>query len=86
MLFLDIVAKIMTIWRTETYVSYKKLWNMLIDQDMSKTELIQKSKITTNAMAQMGKNKDIRVESLVKICTALGCTFDDIAEIIPDKK
>ena len=86
MLFLDIVAKIMTIWRTETYVSYKKLWNMLIDQDMSKTELIQKSKITTNAMAQMGKNKDIRVESLVKICTALGCTFDDIAEIIPDIK
>ena len=37
-------------------------------------------------MAHMGKNKDIRVESLVKICTALGCTFDDIAEIIPDKK
>mgnify|MGYP003088991571 CR=1 len=31
MLFLDIVAKIMTIWMTETYVSYKKLWNMLID-------------------------------------------------------
>ena len=59
---------------------------MLIDLDMSKTELIQKSKITTNAMAQMGKNKDIRVESLVKICTALSSTFDDIAEIIPDKK
>jgi len=37
-------------------------------------------------MAHMGKNEDIRVESLVKICTALGCIFDDIAEIIPDKK
>lgn len=68
------------------YVSYKKLWKMLIDLDMSKTELIQKSKITTNVMAHMGKNEDIRVESLVKICTALGCIFDDIAEIIPDKK
>ena len=68
------------------YVSYKKLWKMLIDLDMSKTELIQKSKITTNVMAHMGKNEDIRVESLVKICTVLGCTFDDIAEIIPDKK
>jgi len=53
---------------------------------MSKTELIQKSKITTNAIAQIGKNEDIRVESLVKICTSLGSTFDDIAEIIPDKK
>lgn len=68
------------------YVSYKKLWKMLIDLDMSKTELIQKSKITTNVMAHMGKNEDIRVESLAKICIALGCTFDDIAEIIPDKK
>ena len=85
-LFFDIVAKIMAIWRAEMYVSYKKLWKMLIDLDMSKTELIQKSKITTNVMAHMGKNEDIRVESLVKICTALGCTFDDIAEIIPDKK
>ena len=85
-LFFDIVAKIMAIWRTEMYVSYKKLWKMIIDLDMSKTELIQKSKITTNVMAHMGKNEDIRVESLVKICTALGCTFDDIAEIIPDKK
>ena len=68
------------------YVSYKKLWKMLIDLDMSKTELIQKSKITTNVMAHMGKNEDIRVESLVKICTALGSTFDDITENIPDKK
>ena len=68
------------------YVSYKKLWKMLIDLDMSKTELIQKSKITTNVMAHMGKNEDIRVESLVKICTALGYTFDYIAEIIPDKE
>lgn len=68
------------------YVSYKKLWKMLTDLDMSKTELIQKSKITTNVMAHMGKNEDIRVESLVKICSALGCIFDDIAEIIPDIK
>ena len=68
------------------YVSYKKLWKMLIDLDMSKTELIQKSKITTNVMAHMGKNEDISVESIVKICPALGCTFDYIAEIIPDKE
>ena len=68
------------------YVSYKKLWKMLIDLDMSKTELIQKSKITTNVMAHMGKDEDIRVESLAKICIALGCTFDDIAEIITDEK
>lgn len=67
-------------------VSYKKLWKMLIDLDMSKTELIQKSKVTTNQVAHMGKGEDVRVETLEKICTVLGCTFDDIAEIIPDEK
>lgn len=64
-------------------VSYKKLWKKLIDLDMSKTELIQKSKITTNQMARMGKSEDVRVETLAKICIVLGCTFDDIAEILP---
>ncbi len=66
-------------------VSYKKLWKILIDLDMSKTELIQKSKVTTNQVARMGKGEDVRVETLEKICTVLGCTFDDIAEIIPDE-
>ena len=51
---------------------------------MSKTQLIKAAKISTNAMAKLGKNEDVRVEVLVKICVALGCTIDDIMEIIPD--
>ena len=66
-------------------VCYNKLWHILIDRNMSKTQLIKLSRITTNAMAHMGKNEDVRVEVLVKICTALGCTMDDIMEIVPDK-
>ena len=65
-------------------VSYKKLWKMLIDRDMSKTDLIKKAKITTNAMAHMGKNEDVRVETLSRICIAMDCTMDDIIDIIPD--
>ena len=65
-------------------VSYNKLWHILIDRNMTKTELIRKAKISTNAMAHMSKNKDVRVEVLVKICGALGCTMDDIMEIIPE--
>lgn len=65
-------------------VSYKKLWKMLIDRDMSKTEVIKKAKISTNAMAHLGKNEDVRVEVLVRICGVLGCTMDDIMDIIPD--
>ena len=64
-------------------ISYDKLWHMLIDRHMSKTDLIRKSNITTNAMARLGKNQDVRVEVLAKICTALQCNFDDIMEIIP---
>ena len=65
-------------------VSYNKLWKILIDEGMSKTDLIKASKITTNAMAKLGKNEDVRVEVLVKICRALNCTLDDIVDISPD--
>ena len=63
---------------------YNKLWKILIDKNMSKTQLIKAAKISTNAMAKLGKNEDVRVEVLDKICVALGCTINDIMEIIPD--
>ena len=66
-------------------VCYNKLWKILIDRDMSKTELIKAAKISTNAMAQLGKNEDVRVEVLVKICGVLNCSIDDILDIIPEQ-
>ncbi len=63
-------------------VCYNKLWKLLIDKNMSKTDLIKASKISTNAMARLGKNEDVRVEVLVKICGVLGCTIDDIMDIV----
>lgn len=65
-------------------VCYNKLWKLLIDRNMSKTQLIKAAKISTNAMAKMGKNQDVRVEVLAKICAALDCTMDDIIEVITD--
>ena len=67
-------------------VCYNKLWHMLIDRNMSKTQLIKEAGITTNAMSRMGKNEDVRVEVLAKICTALNCTMDDVIEVIPDEQ
>lgn len=66
-------------------VCYNKLWKILIDRGISKTELIKSAKISTNAMAKLGKNEDVRVEVLVKICGVLNCSIDDILEIIPDQ-
>lgn len=65
-------------------VCYNKLWKILIDRNMSKTQLIKAAKITTNSMARMGRNEDVRVEVLAKICMTLGCTMDDILDILPD--
>lgn len=67
-------------------VCYNKLWHILIDRNMSKTQLIKKAGITTNAMAHLGKNEDVRVEVLVKICETLGCSMDDIMEFVSDKQ
>ena len=62
-------------------VRYDKLWDILRERNMLKTDLIREAKITTNAMARLGKNEDVRVEVLAKICNTLGCTLDDIIEI-----
>ena len=67
-------------------VCYNKLWKLLIDKNMSKTQLVKAAKISTNAMAKMGKNGDVSTEVLRKICTALECGIEDIVEIIPDVK
>ena len=65
-------------------VSYNKLWKLLIDMRMTKTKLIKEAGITTNVMAHLSKDEDVRVESLVKICNALNCTINDIMEILPE--
>lgn len=67
-------------------VCYNKLWKKLIDKNMSKTQLIKKAQISTNAMAKLGKNEDVRVEVLVKICGVLNCSLDDIMEIVQNKE
>ncbi len=63
-------------------VSYDKLWQILKEREMMKTELIKAAKISTNAMAKLGKNEDVHVEILVKICKTLNCKIDDILDIL----
>ena len=67
-------------------VNYNKLWKMMIDKNMSKTELTHLAGISTNAMAKLGKNEDVRVIILEKLCPSLDCKLDDIVEFVPDSK
>ena len=66
-------------------VNYNKLWKMLIDKEISKTELTHLAGITTNAMAKLVKNEDVRVNTLEKLCTTLDCKLDDIVEFVPEE-
>ena len=63
-------------------VSYKKLWKLLIDKDIKKIDLSAKAGISPATITKMGKNGHVTTEVLVKICTALDCTIDDIMEIV----
>lgn len=61
--------------------SYNRLWKLLIDKRMTKTEMRKAAGISTNILAKMGKDEPVAMESLAKIATALQCGLDDIVEI-----
>ena len=61
-------------------VCYDKLWKILIDKQMNRTELKDKAGISFNVLAKMGKGESVSLESLHKICKTLECDIGDIME------
>jgi len=61
-------------------VSYKKLWKLLIDRDMRKKDLCVAAGISHASVAKLGKNENVTMDVLVKICEALQCDIGDIVE------
>ena len=66
--------------------NYKKLWKLLIDRDMKKKDLAGLAGISNTSIAKMGKNENVTMDVLVKVCTALKCDIGEIVEIIPEEK
>lgn len=62
-------------------INYKRLWKLLIDKDMTKTDLRKKTDIASSTLSKMSKNEFVSLEVLVRICIVLGCELSDIAEI-----
>ena len=62
-------------------INYDKLWKLLIDKKMMKKDLASQAGISTNAIANMGKGKDVSTKVLRKICETLNCQIEDIVEI-----
>lgn len=61
-------------------VSYDKLWKLLIDKHMNRTDLKSASGISSNVIAKMGKNEFVSMNSLYKICLYLQCDIGGILE------
>ena len=66
------------------YVSYKKLWKLLIDKDMKKQDLRDAARISSSTVAKLTKGENVNTAILAKICNALKCDISDIMEILPD--
>ena len=65
-------------------LSYNKLWKLLIDKRMTKTEMRLKADISTTTLAKLGKNETVSMEVLLKICKVLDCNVGDIMDVIND--
>lgn len=64
-------------------ISYNRLWKLLIDKGMNKSDLRLKANLSSGTMAKLGKNENVTTGVLVKICTALNCDLADIMELMP---
>ncbi len=65
-------------------VNYSKLWKILIDKQMNKTQLREQAQISSNAIAKMGKGEKISMDTAAKICKVLSCDIGDIMEFNED--
>ncbi len=65
-------------------VSYKKLWKLLIDRDMTKTDLRLAVGASSSTFAKLAKGEYISGDLMVRICRALACNVGDIMDIVLD--
>lgn len=66
-------------------VTYKKLWKLLIDKDMKKKDLQVLAGISAASITKLGKNENVNMDIIEKICIALKCDVSDILEITEDE-
>ena len=65
-------------------VSYNKLWKLLVDKKMSKSDLRKKAEIAPNTMTKLRRDEEVSLTILCKICKTLNADFGDIVEYVPD--
>ena len=63
-------------------ISYTRLWKILIDKGMNRSQLRDAAGISTNAIAKFGRNEPVSMETLEKVCCALDCNIEDVVEFV----
>ena len=66
-------------------MSYNKLWKLLIDKDMTRSDMRKLAGISSSSLAKLGKGENVTTAVLLRICAALNCGLNDIADVIPDE-
>ena len=66
-------------------ISYKKLWKLLIDKDMTAVDLRLATGIAPNTMTKLRRDEEVSMTVLVKICKALDANIGDIMDLVPEK-
>ncbi len=67
-------------------ISYNKLWKLLIDKKMTKTELRIAADISTTTLAKLGKNETVSMDVMLRICKVLQCNIGDIMDATEEDK
>ena len=67
-------------------ISYNKLWKLLIDKGMKKSQLREAVGASKSTFAKLGKNENVTLPILLDICECLKCDFGDIMEAVPDSR
>ena len=62
-------------------ISYNKLWKLLIDKGMTRTQLQKAAEMSSTTLAKLGKNETVSMDVLLRICKVLDCGFEDIIDV-----
>ena len=66
-------------------ISYNKLWKLLIDKGMTRTQLQKVAEMSSTTLAKLGKNETVSMDVMLRICKVLDCGFEDIIDVTKEK-
>ena len=67
-------------------INYKKLFHLLIEKEISNTQLIQTAGLSANIITKLKRNHYVSLDTIEKICMVLDCTVDDVLEFTKETK